>query len=141
MIGWVRVRLKRTVLLADVGTNHTEVIFRVTKKISVSSRWCYKSGPSKLTGPLSRDPSFHSVLYQHIDIINTFVRSARLVFTLCNDQIFGIFNRARIQFWGICCVNVKTLHVLSIHNCTPSVDMVTKTATGGTLTNGWCTPV
>lgn len=76
MIGWVRVRLKRTVLLADVWTNYTGVIFRVTEKVSVASRWCYKSGPSKLTGPLSRALRF--MLLRSLQSLSKVIVSTRL---------------------------------------------------------------
>ncbi len=40
-------------LVTDVSTTWAEVIFRVKWKVVVN-RWCYKSGPLKLIGQLSR---------------------------------------------------------------------------------------
>ena len=55
--------------------------------------------------PIRFDPSFYSIRFPCIGIINTFVRCTWLVFTLlCNDQIYEIFNRARITFWALSCV-------------------------------------
>ena len=127
MIVWLRVRLKRTVLLNDVletccGSNlqsrFNSQCCQSTVLLSIKTDWSIKPCmivfavkipvdfvKSQRLVPISFDPSFYSVLYPYIDIINTFVRSIWLVFTLlCNDQIFEIFNRARIQFWALCCV-------------------------------------